>query len=301
MNEMDFKEELKEKTKLADQIILDWLPSISGYPGSMAEAMRYSVLAGGKRIRPVLLDFAYRAYGGTGSDAEPFMAAMEFIHTSSLIHDDLPPIDNDGLRRGRPTVHVVFGEAMGVLAGDALLNYAYEVLMSGVLTAENTKNAARAAAIIANKSGLYGMLGGQGLDVEAEKGRVSVKNTDMLDYTYKMKTSALIEASLMAGAALAGASDEELALLERTGEKIGLAFQITDDILDETGTEEELGKPVLSDEKNKKKTYITLMGIDGAQKRADEWTKGALRDARRLHCESGFLKDLILYLQNRKA
>lgn len=301
MIDMNFEEELRKRTETAEKVVRDHLPVYPDYRGSMADAMIYSVEAGGKRLRPVMLEMMAEAYGGDPKEAGPFMAAIEFIHTSSLIHDDLPALDNDELRRGKPSVHARFGEAMGVLSGDALLNYAYEVMMKGIAEARDPKNAAAAAKILADKSGLFGMLGGQGLDVEYEKGRIAAADLELLKEIHIKKTSALIEASLMAGAALAGAGEQELELLEKTGRNTGLAFQIRDDILDATSSDETLGKPAHSDEKNGKQTYCTLLGIDEAQKLVNQYTEEAVLCCENLRCESGLLKELILYLCDRRS
>lgn len=298
---MIFEEELKIRTENAEKAVVRWLPVFPGYRGSMAEAMKYSVEAGGKRLRPVMLGLMNEAYGGIEEEAGPFMAAIEYIHTASLIHDDLPALDNDELRRGKPAVHSRFGEAMGVLSGDALLNYAYEVMLKGVVSAGSRENAAAAAKILADKSGLFGMLGGQGLDVEYEKGRLRIDDRAMLEEICIRKTAALIEASLMAGAALAGAEEPEIRLLEQTGRAVGLAFQIRDDILDATSTDETLGKPVHSDEKNGKLTFCSLLGTDGAQALVNHYTEEAVSCCEKLSCRNDMLKELILYLCDRRS
>ena len=265
---MNFREELEERTRNAEEVIRKYLPEEEGFSANLIKAMNYSMVAGGKRLRPVLLGEMYKICGGTGKLAEPFMAGIEMIHTHSLIHDDLPAIDNDKYRRGKETTHVVFGESAAILAGDALLNYAYETAFKSFSLAENEeelKKTARALEILGKKTGIYGMLGGQGADVEND-GKPLTR--EMLDYIYVNKTSALIEASLMAGAALAGM--EELTDVESIGRKIGLAFQIQDDILDVTGNEKELGKPVGSDEKNHKTTYVTLEGMEKAGQEVQE-------------------------------
>lgn len=300
MTDMNFADELKSRTLAAEKAIQEWLPSFPGYPGNICDAMVYSVNAGGKRLRPVLLLYSCEAFGGKRTDAEPFMAAMEFIHTASLIHDDLPAIDNDDLRRGKPTVHRAFSEAAGILSGDALLNYAYEVIFRGILTGSDRDQAVKAAAIIASKSGLFGMLGGQGLDVESEKGTIKEDGAVFLDTVISMKTSALIEASLMSGAALAGADDASISLLEKIGRDTGMAFQIRDDILDIIGTDEKLGKNAHSDERNQKETYISLLGLKKAEQRVKELTASAVRNAKKLECDSTFLEELILYLCERE-
>lgn len=244
---MNFKEELKRRTEEAEHVIREYLPEESGFAKTMAEAMNYSMTAGGKRLRPILIRETYELFGGKDKLCEPFMAAMEMIHTHSLIHDDLPALDNDDYRRGRLTTHKVYGEAMGVLSGVALLNRAYEVMLSAFDLTEDKDRVIAAMRIIADKTGINGMLGGQSVDVENDGKPLEHK---MLDYIYKNKTSALIEASMMTGAVLAGASEKELEIVEQAAENIGLAFQIQDDILDVTSTQEELGKPIHSDEKN---------------------------------------------------
>ena len=244
---MNFQDKLKEKTGRAEEIIRKYLPDEEGFAVNMAQAMNYSMLAGGKRLRPLLMEETYRLFGGEEKVIEPFMVGMEMIHTHSLIHDDLPAIDNDDYRRGRLTTHKVYGEAMGVLSGAALLNYAYEVMLQAFALTKKSERVVKALTLMANKTGIYGMLGGQSVDVEND-GKPLTK--EMLDYIYRNKTSALIEASMMTGAILAGAGEQEVEIIVRQpGGRIGLAFQIQDDILDVYSTEEELGKPVHSDEK----------------------------------------------------
>ena len=295
----DFQSILNVRIRQADDIVKKYLPDAPDYPGKLTEALCYSVRAGGKRLRPLMIAAMCEAYGGDPAEAEPFMASMEFIHTASLIHDDLPAIDNDELRRGKPTVHAAYGEPIGILSGDALLNYAYEVLIDGALNAVDQKKALKAASIIAKKSGFRGMLGGQGLDVEADKGSFTLQDIGTLDRVYEMKTAALIEASLMSGAALAGAEDKELSLLESIGSKIGRAFQIRDDVLDATSDPETLGKPVHSDEKNRKATYYSELGPEAAAEESAELTRQAEEQASRLSCDSSFLRALIRYLDER--
>ena len=245
----------------------------------------------------LLLGESYRAAGGSEKVAEPFMAGMEMIHTHSLIHDDLPALDNDDYRRGRLTTHKVYGEALGILAGDALLNYAYEVMLEGFALTAYPERAARALSVIAKKTGIRGMLGGQSVDVENDGKPL---NRDFLDYIYENKTSALLEAPLMAGAILAGADAETEKSLEKAGSRLGLAFQIQDDILDVTSTSEVLGKPVHSDEKNNKVTYVTLYGVEEASRKVRQLTEEALQY---LGPDSGdglFLRELIGGLAMRK-
>ena len=295
---MNFREELEERTRNAEDIIRKYLPKEEGFSVNLIKAMNYSMEAGGKRLRPILLGEMYKVCGGTGELAEPFMAGIEMIHTHSLIHDDLPAIDNDQYRRGKKTTHVVFGESAAILAGDALLNYAYETAFKSFSLAENEeelKKTARALAILGKKTGIYGMLGGQGADVE-NGGKPLTR--EMVDYIYVNKTSALIEASLMAGAALAGI--EELTDVESIGRKIGLAFQIQDDILDVTGNEKELGKPVGSDEKNHKTTYVTLEGMEKAGQEVQRLTEEALELLSQLPGDKSFLRELFLFLCTRR-
>lgn len=295
---MNFREELEERTRNAEDIIRKYLPKEEGFSVNLIKAMNYSMEAGGKRLRPILLGEMYKVCGGTGELAEPFMAGIEMIHTHSLIHDDLPAIDNDQYRRGKETTHVVFGESAAILAGDALLNYAYETAFKSFSLAENEeelKKTARALEILGKKTGIYGMLGGQGADVENDGKPL---RREMVDYIYVNKTSALIEASLMAGAALAGI--EELTDVESIGRKIGLAFQIQDDILDVTGNEKELGKPVGSDEKNHKTTYVTLEGMEKAGQEVQRLTEEALELLSQLPGDKSFLRELFLFLCTRR-
>lgn len=309
---MSFKEDLNERVAEIEKIITFYLPREEGYQKTVMEAMNYSVLAGGKRLRPMLMQETYRFFGGISDIVEPFMAAIEMIHTYSLVHDDLPAMDNDEYRRGQKTTHVRYGHAMGILAGDALLHYAFETMAKAADAVSQTKTeeyylllerCMAAQRILAEKSGIYGMVGGQTVDVEAtEKGeRLSLEK---LDFIYRLKTSALIEGAMMAGAVLASAAQEELASIEEIAGKIGLAFQIQDDILDVTGTMEMLGKPVLSDEKNKKVTYVTLIGLEESGRIVEATTKEALTMleelAKNRKCDGEFLKKLLTWLIHRE-
>ena len=283
---MNFQDKLKEKTGRAEEIIRKYLPDEEGFAVNMAQAMNYSMLAGGKRLRPLLMEETYRLFGGEEKVIEPFMVGMEMIHTHSLIHDDLPAIDNDDYRRGRLTTHKVYGEAMGVLSGAALLNYAYEVMLQAFALTEEKERVIKALTLMANKTGIYGMLGGQSVDVEND-GKPLTK--EMLDYIYRNKTSALIEAAMMTGAILAGAEEKEVEIIGEAAGKIGLAFQIQDDILDVTSTEEELGKPVHSDEKNNKVTYVSLFGIQEASEQVKRLSEEAVSLIRGLYQKNEFL------------
>lgn len=260
---------LSLKKEEADRIVLSFLPEESGYDKTLLKAMNYSVRVGGKRLRPILLLSFARMYGATEADAAPFMAAMEFIHTYSLVHDDLPAMDNDMLRRGNPTTHAAFGEAMGILAGDGLLSEAFTIISHQVLkqvALDQIKGirAARAFQVIAEKAGINGMAGGQSLDVESDKDKRDVTENE-LEYIYENKTSALLEAAMMAGASLGGADEADIELIRRAGSALGKAFQIRDDILDITGDEKTLGKSVGQDEKNQKSTYASIHGIDESE------------------------------------
>lgn len=293
---MSFNEELQKRTADIEEILKKYLPEETGFQKTVLEAMNYSVTAGGKRLRPMLMQETYRMFGGSGQVIEPFMAAIEMIHTYSLVHDDLPAMDNDEYRRGRKTTHAVYGEALGILAGDALLNYAFETA-AGALSQELNERTAHAIQVLAEKAGIYGMIGGQVVDVESEGQAVS---KEKLDFIYRLKTSALIESSMMIGALLAGASKEEVDKIRRTAQDVGLAFQIQDDILDVTSTLEVLGKPIHSDEKNEKTTYVTLEGLKQAKQDVEEISKRALATLASLGRENPFLEELITMLITRE-
>ena len=298
---MNFSEELKERTSRADAVIRQYLPPSGEKPERLTEAMNYSMTAGGKRIRPVLMWEAWKLCGGTGETVRPFMAAIEMVHTHSLIHDDLPAIDNDAIRRGKPTTHARYGEALGLLAGDALLNYAYETALKAFgMPGADPERTAEALRILAEKTGYRGMLGGQSVDVENEKNEVFTLDKEALDYIYLRKTAALLEASLMIGAVLAGAGPEQTAVMEGIGRNAGLAFQIRDDILDVTGKTEDIGKPVGSDIKNHKTTYVTLFGEDGAEAEVRRLTGLALQALQGLQGDALFLRNFLLSLAERK-
>lgn len=301
-------EKIKLRAKEAEDIIYKYMPEETGFQKTIFQAMNYSITAGGKRIRPVLMLETFKLFGGTGELIEPFMAAIEMIHTYSLIHDDLPALDNDDYRRGRKTSHVVFGEAMAILAGDALLNYAFETacrafdMCSNVKETEQEDAAAlykrvgKAVTILTSKPGVNGMIGGQVVDVEMTGKTMS---PEQLYYVYENKTGALIEASMMIGAILAGASDSDIDKIESIASDIGLAFQIQDDILDVTGDEATLGKPVLSDEENGKLTYVTIHGLEKSQQDVADISKRAVHKLEELPYSNPFLKELIIYLIHR--
>lgn len=293
----EFKKILENKTKTAEQIIYSYLPKEEGSQRKVIEAMNYSVKAGGKRLRPILMQETAILFGYNGSDTEPFMAAMEMVHTYSLVHDDLPAMDNDDLRRGIPTTHKKFGHAMGILAGDGLLNYAFEVCAAAIAKSRHTDRAVKAFKILSEKAGIYGMIGGQTADVLLTGKPV---DNETLDFIYRLKTGALLEAAMMMGAVLAGASDSDTEDIRKIALAVGMAFQIQDDILDVESTTEELGKPVLSDEKNEKTTYVTLFGIDNAKEKVKEYTNQALELFDGLGRANDFLRELLVQLVTRK-
>ena len=295
---MTFKEEMKERTEVIEKLLVKYLPKAEGYQSQIMEAMEYSVMAGGKRLRPMLMQETYRLFGGEGKEIEPFMAAMEMIHTYSLVHDDLPAMDNDEYRRGRKTTHIVYGEAMGILAGDALLNYAFETAVKAFeIAPEKSLLIGKALKILAEKAGIYGMIGGQVVDV-ASCG-VGL-DEGMLNFIYELKTGALIESSMMIGALLAGAEDAELEKVQKIASDVGIAFQIQDDILDVVSTTEMLGKPVGSDKENNKTTYVTLEGIEKAGEDVKRLSDEAIGELDTLEEKNPFLMELLQSLINRK-
>ena len=290
---MDIREELAHRTRQVEAVVEQYLPEEAGHQKTIFEAMNYSVRAGGKRLRPMLMQEMYRLFGGCGQEIEPFMAAIEMIHTSSLIHDDLPCMDNDELRRGLPTTWVKYGYDMAVLAGDALLIYAVETAVKACAATENAAAVAQAVGILAKKTGIYGMIGGQVVDVLLTNQPIP---REKLDFIYRLKTGALLEASMMIGALLGGAGQRDLEKVEEMASLIGVAFQIQDDILDVTATTEQLGKPVLSDEKNQKTTYVTLEGLDRARQDVEELSDRAIVLLHELPGENPFLERLIRML-----
>lgn len=318
---MEFEQQMTEKVQYVEHVLRAYMPEERSFQKTVIDAMDYTMSAGGKRIRPVLMQSVYELFGGCEEYVEPFMAAIEMIHTYSLIHDDLPALDNDDYRRGRKTAHIVYGEAMAILAGDSLLNYAFEtaskafLMVAEPISLEDSRvqdedkisllleelkirrNLEQAMAVLAEKPGIYGMIGGQVADVELTG---SVLTKEQLYYIYENKTGALIEASMLIGAILAGASEADLSKIEKAASNIGMAFQIQDDILDETATFEELGKPIHSDEKNEKVTYVTIHGINEAKAEVERLSNEACSLLETIDGDSTFLKNLILYLIHRK-
>ena len=297
---MDFKKELNDRINYIEEIInnnlIDENSKKDDLQYQIYEAMNYSVMSGGKRLRPMLLLETSRLFGGADEDTFPFMTAIELIHTYSLVHDDLEAMDNDEYRRGKKTTHAVYGEAMGVLCGDALLNYAFEIGLDGIKKASDKNLAIDSLSILSEKAGVFGMIGGQVVDIKNDGKKIDI-NT--LDYINELKTGALIEAAMTIGATLAGASKEEITLVNECASMIGQAFQIQDDILDVTSTTEVLGKPVLSDEKNNKSTYVNLLGIEEAGNKVEELSNHAIERLKSLGRENEFLFILIEKLINR--
>lgn len=305
MEETLFRQELQKRTAAIEELLKEYLPAEEGYQKTVIEAMNYSLMAGGKRLRPMLMRETYKMFGGKDDTIEPFMAAIEMIHTYSLVHDDLPAMDNDEYRRGRKTTWSVYGDGMGVLAGDGLLNYAFETAFrafpactSGEPVDPNYPRVAAALNILARKAGIYGMIGGQNADIEAED-QAEPLTTEQILFIHANKTAALIQSAMTIGATLAGATDEEIAALELCAYNVGIAFQIQDDILDVTSTEEVLGKPIHSDEKNQKTTYVTLLGIEQAQKKVEELSNEAIALLHQFTGENAYLEQLLIQLIHR--
>ena len=304
---MSFKEELTQKTEYCEKVLNSFLPAADRLAGSdrcaevVVDAMQYSVMAGGKRLRPLFLSETCRMYGGRKELAEPLMAALEMIHNYSLVHDDMPAMDNDEYRRGRKTTWVVYGEGMAVLTGDALLNFAYETAMRSFDFCQNSEETLRVIAaikLLAKNAGIYGMVGGQCADLEAEKDPQGT-GSDVLDYIHKHKTACLIESGFQIGAIAAGAPAEDVDKLGKIAENIGIAFQIQDDILDVIGDSRELGKMTGSDEKDGKVTYVTMHGLEKAAEDVRRLSEEALTLFDSLSASNDFLRELIVSLITR--
>lgn len=316
MESSEFGQKLECKTKELERVIYRYLPENVGLQKTVIDAMNYSIQAGGKRLRPMLMWECFLLCGGREEErgfVEPFLAAIEMIHTYSLVHDDLPAMDNDEYRRGKKTTWAVYGETFGILAGDGLLNYAFETAVrtfdfcgctglpvtSDYTSRKYVDRAARALAVLAQKAGIFGMIGGQTADIEAEK-QISPVTEEQLLFIHEHKTAALIQAAMTIGAILAGGTEEQIAALEKCGYNIGIAFQIQDDILDVIGDSGELGKPVGSDEQNHKQTYVTLKGLERAQEDVSVLSQEAVRLLDAFEEKNEFLKQLVLELIHRR-
>ena len=299
---MNFDEELKQKTGEVEKILAAYLPKPGGFQSKVLEAMEYAVSAGGKRLRPLLMSETAALFGEAGESLSCFMAAIEFIHTYSLIHDDLPALDNDDYRRGRKTTHVVYGEDIAVIAGDGLLNYAFETALRAfgkAVTLEDYQRIECAMNILGRQAGVYGMIGGQCADLLAEKPEADVKEETLL-FIHQNKTAALIQAAMTIGAVLAGAEEAEVVQLEKCAADIGIAFQIQDDILDVTSSTEVLGKPVGSDEKNHKLTYVTMHGLEESGRQVEELSREAIGILQSFGRRNEFLETLVEQLISRE-
>ena len=308
MEKDEFKELLLQKTKNLDALLEKFLPVEEGLQKTVEEAMNYSVRAGGKRLRPMLMGETFFLCGGKDEDVrllEPFMAALEMIHTYSLVHDDLPAMDNDMYRRGKKTTWAVYGDAFGVLAGDGLLNYAFETAAGALKACEEResladfKKVSKALAILGKKAGIYGMIGGQTADIEAEDQKEAVTGEQLM-FIHEHKTAALIEAAMMIGAVLAGAEKEKVEALEKCASNVGIAFQIQDDILDVIGDSRELGKNVGSDAQNHKQTYVTIFGLEKSKEDVAALSEEAVEILKAAGGEQGFLEQLIVELIHRR-
>ncbi|WP_195939786.1 polyprenyl synthetase family protein [Romboutsia sp. 1001713B170131_170501_G6] len=294
---MEFKAVLKEKASYIEKLLKEYMPKEEGYQKTIMEAMNYSLSAGGKRLRPILTLEACKSVGGDYKDAIPFAMAIEMIHTYSLIHDDLPALDNDDLRRGRKTNHIVFGEDMAILAGDGLLNYAFEVMLLGSMNKENPNKYLNAMYEIASAAGINGMIGGQVVDIQSENKKIS---KEKLDYIHNNKTAAIMIGCMRAGAIIGNANDNELKNITKYAKNIGLAFQIVDDILDIVGDESKLGKKVGSDIDNNKSTYPSLIGLEESKEEANRLIKEAKEALNQISNETEFLSGLADYIVDRE-
>jgi len=309
---MTFNDCVEKRKEECDQILEQFLPDETGYQAMVAKAMNYSVRAGGKRLRPMLMMTTGRMYGADQSVVAPFMAALEMIHTYSLVHDDLPAMDNDEFRRGQKTTWAVYGDGMAVLAGDGLLNFAYETALKAfdAPAAREPATSARiirAMKVLARNAGLNGMVGGQCADIEAEKeaeqlaGMTEAEKEALLFYIHENKTAAMIRSGFQIGAILGGAPETDIALLGEIADAVGLAFQIQDDILDVTGSMEQLGKSIGKDASSGKITYTALHGLDGARQKVDALTQSAVTKMEQMSVQDDFLRSLVLSLVGRES
>lgn len=301
---MNFEETMRLKTQQIESKIAEYLPADSSaqgevYQKTVIQAMNYSILSGGKRLRPMLMRETSLLFGEDTELTEPFMAALEMIHTYSLVHDDLPCMDNDEYRRGRKTTWSVYGEGMATLAGDGLLNYAFETACKAFGMESAGLKVGRAMTVLAQKAGVFGMIGGQCADIEAERLAEELITKERLLYIHEHKTAALIECAMMIGAILAGAAEEDVKSIERIASKIGIAFQIQDDILDVTSSLEVLGKQTGSDEKNHKITYVSLNGLESSRQEVRRLSEEALKGLASFERRNLFLEELVKELITR--
>ena len=289
-----------EYKELVDQHLMDFIPNIDNKSISLYESMKYSLTAGGKRLRPVLLLAACEFAGGNIREAIPYACAIEYIHTYSLIHDDLPAMDNDDLRRGLPTNHKVYGDAIAILAGDGLLNCAFEAISKDMMlfydSPEKIRKRVNATYEIAKGAGVRGMVAGQVSDIEAEN---AIASKEMLEYIHLNKTGALIRAAIKAGLYLGNPTDSMINDLEKYSENLGIAYQIADDIMDVVGNPDEMGKAAGSDEKKHKNTYTSILDIDHARNRLDELTAKAVESIEKYYDNAEFFRNLVLDLAKR--
>ncbi len=296
---MDLKAYLAERRGLVNRALDGYLPAVRGPAFRVTEAMRYSLFAGGKRLRPILCLAGAEAVGGDPGEVLPVACALEMIHTYSLIHDDLPAMDDDDLRRGKPTCHKQFDEATAILAGDGLLTLAFQVLGEAALQYEGREAALlEVVRLLADAAGYRGMVGGQMLDLLAEGRQVTLPE---LETIHRLKTGALLTAAVRSGALLGGASRGEVTLLTGYGEKFGLVFQITDDLLDVEGEAAEMGKATGMDAQRQKATYPALVGVEGARQWARRLVEQAVADLETLGAPAAPLQELARYLLSRRA
>ena len=294
---MNFNCELKNRVNKIEQTLNEYMPKEEGYQKKIFESMNYSLKAGGKRLRPILTLEACKIVGGEEEDAIAFAVAIEMIHTYSLIHDDLPALDNDDLRRGRKTNHKVYGEAMAILAGDGLLNYAYEIMLKESIGKNDPEKYLKAINEIAKSAGIYGMIGGQVVDIESEGKKIDM---DKLDFIHMNKTAAIIIGCMRAGAIIGNATDKQLEDITKYAKNIGLSFQIVDDILDIVGDEAKLGKNVGSDIDNEKSTYPSLIGLEKSKEVANQLIKEAKASINQISKDNAFLNGLAEYIVDRE-
>lgn len=295
---MDLREYLKRRQRWVDAALERWVTDENEFPSRVHRAMRYSLFAGGKRLRPILAIAAVEAVGGGVADVLPLACSLELIHTYSLIHDDLPSMDDDDLRRGKPTSHKVFGEALAILAGDALLTEAFHlVTRPDLMRAVSPRRRLRAINQVARAAGSCGMIGGQVMDIASQGQKV---DSHLLEYIHSHKTGALIAASVCAGAIIGGASPRQYKALNSYGEKLGLAFQVIDDLLDVQGEEKKLGKAIGKDKVKGKATYPALFGIAKSQRQAEVLVEEALGHLKPFNGRANPLREIAKFTLKRK-